>query len=93
MSATLSLLDGLAKGLFGRPDASCDGLRTNGDCLSGDSMGDDGFDGVAKAFVGDALGVAPRTVDGVLVTGDSGRLNGEGRGENDIVVGRFVMLC
>ena len=84
VSATLNLLTGLANGLFGLSCASCEGRRTNGDCLSGDSIGDACLDDDCN-FVGDVMvGVAARTVDGVLATGDSGRRKGDGRGEKDI---------
>lgn len=81
VSATLSVLAGRANGLFGRSEASCDGLRTNGDSLVGDSRGDEGLLEDCKVLIGDRLGVVARTVDGDLVTGDSGRLKGDGRGE------------
>ena len=81
---TLSLLDGRANGLRGLSDPSCDGLRTKGDCLSGESRGEAGFADGAKVLIGDVGGVAARTVEGDLVIGDSGRLKGEGRGENDM---------
>jgi len=46
VSATLSRLGGLAKGLLGRSvPPNCDGRLTKGDCLSGTSIGDDDFDG------------------------------------------------
>jgi len=85
VSATLNLLAGRVNGLFGLSCASCEGRRTNGDCLSGDNIGDACLD-EDWSFVGDVMvGVAARTVDGVLVTGDSGRLKGDARGEKDIM--------
>lgn len=46
VSATLRRLAGRAKGLLGRSiPPSCDGRLTNGDCLSGESIGEAGFEG------------------------------------------------
>jgi len=85
VSATLSRLDGRAKGLFGLSEASCEGRRTNGDCLSGESIGEAALAGDWKPLVGDVMvGVTAMTVDGDLGTGDSGRLKGDARGENDM---------
>lgn len=80
-SATLRRLVGRTKGLLGRsPVASCEGLRTKGFVFSGDREGD-------KGLVGDSEGL--RTVEGERRRpGDSGRRNGEARGEwNDSVPG------
>lgn len=79
VSATLSLLDGLAKGLLDLSEPSCDGLLTKGDCLSGESIGDADFAGGGRVLVGDVDGDAARMVDG-------DRANGDGRGENDILL-------
>ena len=88
VSATLNRLDGRANGLFGLSEASCEGRRTNGDCLSGDSIGEAALAGDWKPFVGDVIvGVTAMTVDGDLGTGDSGRLKGDARGENDMTEG------
>lgn len=87
VSATLSLLAGREKGALcclSFPP-SCDGLRTNGDCRSGVRSGEVGFVGDARFFVGEVDGVVARTVDGVRPIGDSGRLNGDGRGEKDML--------
>ena len=85
VSATLSLLDGRAKGLLGLSFANCDGRLTNGDCLSGNNIGDEGFDGGWNPLVGDITGDIARTVCGDAVAGDSFLLNGDARGENDIL--------
>ena len=86
VSATLSRLGGRAKGLLGRSTPpNCDGRLTNGDCLSGTSIGDDGFEGDWKVFVGKDIGLAARTVDGDEGAGDSGRLKGDVLGEKDIL--------
>lgn len=85
-SATLSLLEGRANGLLDRSDPSCDGLLTNGDCLSGESSGDADLVGCWNVLIGDVVGDAARmVVDEDMLAGDSGRLNGDGRGEKDIL--------
>lgn len=83
--ATLSRLAGRANGLLGRSTPNCDGRLTNGDCLSGTSIGDAGFEGDWKVFVGEDIGLAARTVDGDEGAGDSGRLKGDVLGEKDIL--------